>query len=113
LSLPYLYSQPKSQDDWRAWAFNHSANHYDWIPAITAQKNIVGLQQFLLSPIDSEEMGMWFYNHQVAHDQANAALGTSGFNLLELDWKDESQFAEWLRLNGDEHIRISGILGIG
>jgi hypothetical protein len=113
MSLPYLYAQPEDQDDWLAWAFNHAANHYDWIPAIGAQKNIFGLQQFVLSPIDPENMGAWLYQHQISHDQANAALGTSGYNLIDLDWKDESQFAMWLRLNATEHQRISALLGIG
>jgi hypothetical protein len=113
VSLPFLYTAPQSQDDWQAWSFNHAANHYDWIPAIGAQKNVTGLQQFILSPIDPNEMGQWLYNHQVAHDQANAALGTSGYNLLSFDLQDEDQFQEWLRANATEHVRISGILGIG
>jgi hypothetical protein len=113
LSLPALYAQPQDPEDWQAWAFNHAANHYDWIPAITTQKNVTGLQQFILSPIDPNEVGMFLYNHQIAHDQANAVLGTQGYNLLFLDVRDPDQFAEWLRLNGDEHVRISAALGIG
>lgn len=113
MSLPYIYSQPQSDDDWQAWAFNHAVNHYDWIPAFQTVKNITGFQQFLLSPIDPQQLGMWLYNHQAAHDQANAALGTQGFNLLFLDPKDPESMAEWLRLNGVEHQRISAALGIG
>ena len=113
MSLPYLYARPDTEDDWMSWAFNHAANHYDWIPAVGTRKGITGLQQFVLSPIDPNDLGMWLYNHQVAHDQINAALGTSGYNLLELDWKDPDQFAMWLRQNGDEHVRISAALGVG
>ncbi len=113
MSLPQLYAAPQDEDDWQAWAFAHAANHYDWIPSIQSQRNVTGLQTFLLNPIDPNEIGLWLYNHQAAHDQANAALGTQGFNLLFLDIRDPDQFAEWLRLNGDEHLRISGTLGIG
>lgn len=113
MSLPYIYSRPENEDDWKSWAFNHAANHYDWIPAVQIKKNIIGLQQFILSPVDPDELGMWLYNHQVAHDQVNQALGTTGYNLLALDWKDPDEFAMWLRLNGDEHTRISAALGIG
>jgi len=113
LSLPFLYTAPKDQEGWDAWAFNHGAIHYDWIPAITTLKNVTGLQTFLLNQVDPNDLGMWLYNHQIAHDQANAALGTSGYNLLELDWEDPGQFQQWLRLNGDEHVRIGAILGIG
>ena len=73
----------------------------------------MGLDQFMLNPVDPNDLGLWLYQHQTMHDQANAALGTKGYNLLDLDWKDESQFAMWLRLNGDEHQRISGALGVG
>jgi hypothetical protein len=113
MSLPLLYAAPEDQEGWKSWGFNHAANHYDWIPAFQSQKNIIGFQQFILSPIDPQELGMFLYNHQAAHDQANSALGTQGFNLLSLDWKDPDQFAEWLRANADEHVRISAALGIG
>jgi hypothetical protein len=113
VSLPYLYSQPRSEDDWQSWSFNHAANHYDWIPAAQRLKNVTGFGQFILSPVDPSDLGMWLYNHQVAHDQINAAIGTKGYNLLALDWKDPDQFAEWLRMNGDEHVRISAALGVG
>ena len=113
MSLPFLYSQPQEPDEWQAWSFNHAANHYDWIQAFSTVKNITGFQQFDLSPIDPDDLGMWLYNHQSAHDQANAALGTQGYNLLVLDWKDPDQFAMWLRLNATEHQRISAALGVG
>lgn len=113
MSLPYLYSRPQTEDDWNSWAFNHSAIHYDWVPAIQTLKGITGLQQFILSPIDPDDLGMWLYNHQIAHDQANAALGTTGYNLLALNWKDPDEFAMWLRLNGDEHVRIGAAIGVG
>jgi hypothetical protein len=113
MSLPYIYYQPQSPDDWQSWGFNHAANHYDWIPAIQQKKNIIGLQQFVLNPIDPENVGMWLYNHQAAHTQANLALGTHGYDLLSIDFSDPEQFAMWIRLNAAEHQRISGILGIG
>lgn len=112
MSLPLLYSAPQGDEGWSAWSFNHAANHYDWIPTIFTQKQ-VNLTQYLLDPVDPQNLGMWLYQHQAAHDQANAVLGTSGFNLLALDWQDPDQFAQWLRLNGDEHVRISAALGIG
>ena len=113
MSLPYLYSQPQNEDDWASWAFNHAANHYDWIESLQVVKKVTGLQQFVLSPIDPNDLGMWLYQHQVAHDQANRALGMTGYNLLELDLKDPDQFAMWLRLNATEHTRISAALGVG
>ena len=33
MSLPALYAQPKDPASWRAWAWNHQANHFDIIAA--------------------------------------------------------------------------------
>ena len=112
MSLPGLYAVPQDDDDWRSWAFNHAANHYDWV-FYAQKKTSTPLQQFDLSLDDPNELGLWLYNHQSAHDQVNAVLRTQGFNLLSLDWKDQEQFKVWLRLNGDEHVRVSAALGVG
>lgn len=196
MSLPFLYSAPQNQEEWRLWSFNHAANHYDWIAAANAKQvtpvildtseataagsnvltfasttslqingtiyesyiadltdpdaipsgtlitgsnstqiqmsqnaqgsgvgsgdeiaftnaNPVILQQFILDPMSQANLPMWLYQHQVMHNQINAVLGTSGYNLLEYDWTDPDSFSEWLMLNGSEHVRISQALGIG
>jgi hypothetical protein len=112
MSLPQIYSQPDNPDDLRAWVFNHAANHYDIVRRVAETKTLT-LQQFCLDPLDPTNRGNWLYWHQIMHNQANAALGTSGNDLLSLDWDDPDAFAEWLRLNGDEHQRFSGLLSIG
>lgn len=112
MSLPYIYSTPSSPDDWRKWSFNHAANHYDWLSAVLDQKD-QQLEQFILDPMNVDSLGTWFYWHQTMHDQVNLALGTSGYNLLALDWENEEQFQLWLRENGDEHVRVSAALGVG
>lgn len=33
MSLPALYAQPKDDQAWRAWAWNHQANHFDIVTA--------------------------------------------------------------------------------
>lgn len=112
MGLPYLYTQPTDDASWRRWSFNHAANHYDLIAAAQSQKNAT-LQQFILDPMDPDDLGMWQYNHQISHSQLNAVLGTQGFDLLSLDWQNPAEFEEWLRLNGDEHTRLSAALGVG
>lgn len=112
MGLPALYVQPTDSDQWDAWSFNHGANHYDIIGATQTSKGIT-LQTFPLYPMDPSDVELWLYQHQVMHNQANAALGTSGYNLLALDWNDPDQFQLWLELNGDEHVRFCTLLGIG
>jgi len=71
------------------------------------------LEQFILDPMNPDDLGFWLYLHATTHDQLNQVLGTSGFGLVDLDWQDPDQFAEWLRLNGDEHTRFCTALGVG
>ena len=112
MGLPYIYSQPQSPDDWRKWSFNHAANHYDMVSAVQDQKN-EQVAQYILDPMNPDNLGIWFYQHQIMHAQVNSVLGTQGFDLLALDWSDPDQFQEWLMLNGSEHQRLSAALGIG
>jgi len=190
MGLPQLYVQPHDASSWRAWSFNHAANHYDLIAAgmayqqgqvtlattaatlpghnvlefdtvngvrdgmavvdLTTPATIVAgalvtgfndtlvsmsvnasatiaigdnilfgsgvaglpLDQFILDPMDPDDLGMWSYLHATMHSQINQVLGTEGFDLLSWDWNDPEQFATFLRLNGDEHLRLSTALGV-
>ena len=112
MSLPALYTAPQSADDWDAWSFNHAAIHYDLVQAATMQKNVTGLQTFMLHPISDDDVGMWLYWHQTMHNQLNSVLKTSGYNLLQVDFEDPDSVSEWLYLNGDEHARFNAILGV-
>lgn len=112
MSLPSLFNQPTDPDGWLAWAFNHAAHHYDVIAAIGVQKNVNGLSQYILSPMTPDSLETFLYYHQVMHNQANAVLGTTGYELLSLDWNDPDQFQDWLQLNGDEHLNWNRILGV-
>lgn len=75
--------------------------------------NVLALAQYQLSPINTDDFGMWLYQHQTMHSQINQVLGLTGYNLLDLDWEDPEQFQDWLNQNADEHIRICSALGIG
>lgn len=112
MSLPLLYVQPETPEEWSAWSFNHAANHYDWVRLALQEKN-QQIAQYQLDPMDPQNLGFWLYTHQEMHNQINAVLGTSGYDLLSLDWQDPDQFALWLQQNGDEHQRISAALGVG
>ena len=112
MALPYIYTKPESDDDWKAWAWNHASNHYDILQAAFVSKG-QNLNQYILDPLDKNNLGTWLYQHQDTHNQINKLLGLQGNDLLNLDWRDPDQFSEWLRLNGDEHVRINTALGIG
>lgn len=76
------------------------------------QSSPLALTQYPLTPLDPNSLGTWLYYHQVMHNQINGVLGTTGYDLLDYDWTDPDQLSEWLRLNGDEHVRICTALGV-
>ena len=111
MSLPPLYALPTDPASWQSWSFNHAAIHYTLVFAAQQQKN-QSLLQFQLDPVDPNDLGLWLYNHQTMHNQLNLLLGTTGYNLLELDWQDPDQLQQWMQWNGNEHLIFSQKLGV-
>jgi hypothetical protein len=74
---------------------------------------VIQLAQYILDPMDLNNLGFWAYQHQSSHNQLNAVLGTEGYDLLSYDFQDPDELKEFLRLNGDEHQRLSAALGVG
>lgn len=107
-----LYNVPQSQTDFDQWAFAHAAHHRDIIRLIE-QLGGPHLDEYVLDPLDPQNMGVWLYQHQFMHSQMDAALGISGFDLLDVDVTNPSEFAGWVWLNGQEHYQVANLLGIG
>lgn len=121
MPLDQISVVPVSADDVKRWSFAHMANHLDIIrriyettepvpPATTPSP--ISLNPFPLDPIDIDNMGQWLYQHSVMHAQMDLVLGIAGYDLLELDWRDQDQLIEWMNFNSDEHVQASRILGI-
>jgi len=111
MSLVQIYELPESHADCQRWSFAHSAHHDDVIRVIQQTKGIQ-LNQFLLDPVDPDNMGRWLYWHQVMHQETDAVLSVQSNDLLNLDWNDEGQLQEWITFNGNEHYQWSTILGV-
>lgn len=112
MSLPLLYAAPTTPAEWASWSFSHGANHQTIAQAINIQKS-QNLSIFVLDPIDFNNLGTWLYQHQIAHSQANAALGLQGFDLLAYDFNDPEEFATFIQLNATEHQVLSAKVGVG
>ncbi len=112
MSVAAIFNVPKDVTELNEWAFSHMANHRDIIRVIY---NIfaVALPEYVLDPINPEDTGVWQRQHQEMHRDMNSILGTSGFNLLGLDWHDENKLAAWVQLNAIEHRQASDPLRLG
>lgn len=111
-SIASLFNVPGSISELNAWSFAHMAHHRDVNRRIYELTGIV-LTEFCLEPINPADMGVWLDQHQVMHEQLDAVLSISGYDLLDVDWQDREQLAGWIFLNSDEHRQAADILEIG
>lgn len=112
MSVAAIFNVPHDEDTLNEWAFSHMASHRDIIRVLYTVF-AVALPEHSLDPVDPENTGVWERQHQEMHNQMNALLGTSGFNLLGLDWGDPNKLAAWISLNAVEHRTASDILRLG
>lgn len=111
-ALAAIYNVPADYPTWSSWAFAHMAHHRDINRTLHDLLNLT-LDEFPLDPFNPHDAANWSYQHQLMHNQMDAVLGISGYNLLSPVFNDPSQRAGWIALNADEHRQASNILGIG
>jgi hypothetical protein len=107
-----LYNVPSTPEELSQWSTKHMAHHRDIIRKIY-EIDKIALPEYLIDPIDPNNPGPWDDLHQQMHQQFDAILGISGFDLLGVEWKNEQLLAAWIWLNAQEHYQAAGILGIG
>lgn len=111
-SIASLFNVPGSEPELNAWAFAHAAHHIDINARIIALGGST-VQSFVLDPINLDDLQNWLYQHQWMHQQMDAQLGISGYNLVDVDWENSDEFAGWIQLNANEHYQIANLLNIG
>lgn len=107
-----VFNIPRTPDELKVWATVHATHHRDINRAIY-QITGLNLPEFVLDPIDPDNTSVWEDQHQVMHNNQDEILGISGFDLSEVDFKDEEFLTGWITLNANEHFQASNILGIG
>ena len=110
--LANLYNVPGTDSERAQWAFSHAAHHRDISLRIYTLLK-VALPEYLLDPIDINDVGQWEYQHQAMHDNQNEILGIKGQDLTGIDWKNPQLTAGWIWLQANEHYQASQILEIG
>lgn len=111
MGLALVENVPESPETLAEWSFSHMAHHRDVNRAIY-QKYGYALPEYVLDPFDPRNPGTWLYQHQIMHQNNDAILGISGYNLLEVDWGDPGQREVWINLNFNEHFQWNQDLGV-
>lgn len=111
-AIAALYNVPSNESEFNSWSFAHAAHHRDINRTIYLATGTL-LQDYVLDPFNPQNIGVWLYQHQLMHENQDAVLGISGYDLLDVDWKDQDQLAGWILLNATEHMQAANILRIG
>lgn len=107
-----LFNVPSTRDELNTWAFAHAAHHRD-INRVIYELAGVQLVEYPLDPIDTHDSGVWTYQHQVMHQQFEPLLGIAGFDLLDVDLNNRSEFSGWIWLNAQSHYQAAALLNMG
>jgi hypothetical protein len=110
--LANLYNVPSTDEQRAQWSFSHMAHHRDINARIYLLVKIA-LPEYILDPVNPDDVGNWEYQHQLMHDNQNQILGIAGQDLTGIDWKDQNLLTAWIQLNSNEHYQASAILEIG
>lgn len=109
-----LYNVPSTPEELSHWASTHMAMHRDINRRIYELSNgLVVLPEYVLDPINPNDTGVWDDQHQIMHQDMDAVLGISGFDLTGVDFKNRDTLVNWVQLHASEHYQASNILGIG
>lgn len=105
-----LANVPRSETDWKWWAWHHRESHAAIRQAIAAKYG-VRLQDYQIEPIPAD--GEYFLeanNHM--HSDFNSVLGLQSQDLQSVDLNDESALRAWIWDHFREHRDAEIALGI-
>jgi hypothetical protein len=113
MSLATLLNIPSAQREntFHEFSFSNQDSHVRIINAVFAKMG-TALPLYVMDPMPLWDLGIWFRNHQQAHNDMNAATGVAGNDLSSVDWRDPQQAAYWIELHWNEHLRNEMKLGL-
>ncbi len=103
--------QAKTEEQWSIWSFHHRLSHAAIRQAIQAQRGLI-LPDYQLDPVSANDLVGWLQRNAQTHSEMNSAVGTQSQDLLDVDFKQESQFQAWIFSHYQEHYDAENALRI-
>lgn len=100
--LPALENIPKSDSDWKFWAWHHRDSHNRIRSAILRKKGL-NLTDYQIEPINPNDMTSFLQNNSSLHDDMNSALGLQSTDLQDANLGNERELDAWIKLHWQEH----------
>lgn len=99
------------EESLREFMFENGVQHKLFWETLTDTGVIV--PHFPLADLDIANIDDWLQIHQVEHQSFAAALNLDNpFNLLDTDWRIESDFYDWIANHLSIHQRIAAALNL-
>ncbi len=108
--LPALENIPKTDSDWKIWAWHHRDSHARIRSAILRSRG-ANLQDFQIEPINPNDMTSFLQNNSSLHDDMNSALGLQSTDLQDANLGDERELVSWIKLHAQEHFYAEAASG--
>lgn len=110
--LAGLYNfEPKQPQLQELFSVANQDSHVRIITAINSKYG-TNLEQFALDPLDPGDLQSWLEQHQQLHNDMNAALGLTSYNLNTISFDDAGSVQLWVQLHVQEHLAAHQKLGL-
>lgn len=110
--LASLLNIPHQQQDWDFFSWNHRLSHAAIRSAIQQKYGVV-LTDYIIDPMNSENMSQFLQNNAALHSDMNSVLGLPGIDLLDVNMSDERQVNAWIYYHWQEHFAAETAAGVG
>ena len=108
--LPALNNIPRSEEEWRFWAWHHRDSH-DRIRKAILKSLKINLTDYQVEPINPNDLTDFLQNNSQLHDDANSVLGLQSSNLQDANLQDDREFQAWIKIHAQEHYYMEAKLG--
>lgn len=111
MALASLFNVPNNTGEMSYWSFAHM-DHHRRVNAAILQDFGIALPEYVLDPVDMNNPGSFLELHQQMHNNTDAIIGVSGYDLSAVDWSDTKQRAGWIYLNAQLHVAEADAIGV-
>ena len=106
-----LLNVPGTANELLRWSFANQDHHTQVVNYLKG-KGTLGLSEYILDPLQMQDIANFLLRHQQSHNEINDALTVAGNDLTSVNTKDPAQVATWIQLHFNEHLQWQTKTGI-
>jgi hypothetical protein len=106
-----LLEPPRTAEDWQRWGWHHRISHQA-IRSGVLTKTGKHLTDYILEPINLGDLATFFQRNGQSHIDEAGVLGTTLFDLQEVDVRNEANFRAFVYLHWQAHTAEEQAAGV-